>query len=194
MPFITEEIYLKLINNDESIMISKWPKYSKELEFDSEETKIELIMDIIKAVRNIRSNMNVPPSKKAKLIMVCSAKECSTIMEGKGYFERLAYASEIEVISDKSGIPANCVSVVVPGVEIYIPMNELVDIQKEVERLQKEKENLEKELQRVDGLLGNERFVSKAPPKVIEEEKEKKVKYQDMMNKVVERINELTSI
>jgi len=191
MPFITEEIYMSLINDDESIMISKWPEYDETLCFPEDEKNMELIMDAIKAVRNIRVEMNVPPSRKTKLIFVAEEKEGSLLMSGTKFFLRLAGASETEVRADKAGIPQNAVSAVIHGAEIFIPLEDLVDIQKEIERLEKEKENLEKELERVNGKLSNESFVAKAPAKVVEEEKAKKVKYTQMYDKVIERLNSL---
>jgi valyl-tRNA synthetase len=192
MPFITEEIYLHLINSDESIMISKWPEYTEEYNFPLKEKKMQLIMDAIRTIRNIRAEMNVPPSRKAKFIFVSSdMSTASTLEEGKSFFERLAGASEVLIQNDKNGIPSDAVAAVIEGAEIYIPLEDLIDIQKEIERLEKEKDNLIKELDRVNGKLGNEGFVSKAPAKVIEEEKGKQAKYQEMFDKVTQRLNTL---
>jgi valyl-tRNA synthetase len=136
--------------------------------------------------------MNVPPSKKAKTICVApSSDDQKTLMEGKVFFERLASSSDVIVQSDKSGIPSDAVASILAGVEIFIPLEELIDIEKEIERLNKELANLEKELDRVNKKLGNEGFISKAPAKVIEEEKEKKAKYQEMYDKVAERLKGL---
>ncbi len=190
MPFITEEIYMHLINNDESIMISKWPKYSSNLEFFSEETKIKLIVDSIRSIRNIRSEMNVPPSRKAKIIFVTKDAQSNQILKNnEPYFIRLASASKITIQDNKDNIPENAVSAVIEGCEIFIPLAELVDIEKEIERLSKEKENLSEELNRANGKLDNEGFLTKAPQKLIDEEKAKKLKYQEMYDNVVERIN-----
>ena len=192
MPFITEEIYTHLINDGRSIMVSEWPQYSEELNFASEEAKMNLIMDAIRSTRNIRAEMNVPPSKKAKMIFVTTGEaEKATLLEGASFFQRLAGASEVAVQTDKAGIPADAVGTVIAGAEIFIPLDELIDIEKEIERLTKEKANLEGELKRVEGKLGNEGFVAKAPPKVIEEEKAKREKYLDMYQKVVERLEGL---
>lgn len=192
MPFITEEIYTHLINDGRSIMVSEWPQYSEELNFASEEAKMNLIMDAIRSTRNIRAEMNVPPSKKAKMIFVTAGEaEKATLLEGASFFQRLAGASEVAVQADKAGIPADAVGTVIAGAEIFIPLDELIDIEKEIERLAKEKANLEGELKRVEGKLGNEGFVAKAPPKVIEEEKAKREKYLDMYQKVVERLEGL---
>jgi len=193
MPFITEEVYRHLINDDESIMISTWPEYDEKLNFPDAEKEMELIMNAIKAVRNIKAEMNVPPSRKNKLIFVTGPDNSGIILGSKRLFERLAGASEISVQKDKSGIPEGAVAAVIPGAEIYIPLEDLVDIGKEIERLEKEKANLEKELERVDSKLNNENFVKKAPEKVVEEERAKKAKYADMYAKVIERLERLKS-
>ena len=191
MPFITEEIYNHLINQDKSIMISSWPVYDEKLNFPDAEKDMKLIMSAIKAVRNIKVEMNVPPSRKTKLIFVAGEAESKILNTGTKFFERLAGASEIAVQADKTGIPQGAVAAVIAGAEIFIPLEDLVDIQKEIERLEKEKANLEKELERVDSKLNNENFVSKAPAKVIEEERGKKVKYSEMYDKLMERLNSL---
>ncbi len=193
MPFITEEIYTHLINDGRSIMISEWPVYSEDLNFAADEAKMNLIMDAVRSTRNIRAEMNVPPSRKAKMIFVANGEaERATLLEGTSFFQRLASASEVAVQADKTGIPADAVGTVIAGAEIFIPLDELIDIEKEIERLNKEKANLEGELKRVEGKLNNEGFVAKAPPKVIEEEKAKREKYKDMYQKVVERLESLT--
>jgi len=191
MPFITEEIYMHLIHDDESIMISKWPAYDEGMHFPEDEKDMELIMASIKAVRNIKVEMNVPPSKKIKLIFVAGASEGNILRNGARFIERLAGASETIIQADKAGIPSDAVTAVVPGAEIFIPLEDLVDIKKELERLEKEKENLEKELDRVNGKLSNEGFISKAPAKVIDEERAKKEKYSRMYEKVLARIASL---
>lgn len=191
MPFITEEIYTHLVNDDITIMLSKWPEYMDEYSFPQQEKAMELIMEAIKNIRNIRAGMNVPPSKKAKVIFVTKGSEADILDSGKTFFERLASASEVIVQPDKAGIPSNAVAAIIHGAEIFIPLEELVDVEKEIERLMKEKANLEKELERVISKLGNEGFVAKAPQKLIEEEKAKKLKYQEMYDKTVERLEGL---
>ena len=192
MPFVTEEIYTHLINDGRSIMISEWPEYSAELNFAADEAKMKTIMEAIRNIRNIRAEMNVPPAKRAKMIFVAAGEdEKATLAEGEAFFQRLAGASEVIVQADKEGIPADAVGTVIAGVEIFIPLDELIDFEKEIERLTKEMKNLEGELKRVNGKLNNEGFVSKAPASVIEEEKAKREKYQDMYNKVVERLESL---
>lgn len=191
MPFITEEIYTHLVNDDITIMLSKWPEYRGDYSFPQQEKAMQLIMDAIKNIRNIRAGMNVPPSKKAKIVFVTNGSEAEILQSGKAFFERLASASEVIVQPDKAGIPSNAVAAIIHGAEIFIPLEELVDVEKEIERLMKEKANLEKELERVNSKLGNEGFVAKAPPKLIEEEKAKKLKYQEMYDKTVERLEGL---
>ncbi|ADU74953.1 valyl-tRNA synthetase [Acetivibrio thermocellus AD2] len=192
MPFITEEIYRHLVVDDESIMISKWPVYREDYNFPEEEKKMSLIMDAIKSIRNIRAEMNVPHSRKAKAIFVApGGSEQDILKEGTVFFERLASCSEVVIQPDKSGIPSNAVAAILAGVEIFLPLEDLIDIEKEIERLEKELSNLQKELDRVNSKLANEGFVSKAPQKVVEEEKKKKEKYQEMYDKVVERLNGL---
>ncbi|NSW90839.1 MAG: valine--tRNA ligase [Firmicutes bacterium] len=192
MPFITEEIYKHLIIEAPSIMISPWPEYKEDYNFPEAEEKMAVIMVAIRSIRNIRAEMNVPPSKRAKVIFVTQEADKKEIIEkGTNFIEKLAWASGTAIQADKTGISVNAASAVIPGVEIYIPLEELIDIDKEIERLEKEKANLEKELERVNGKLNNPGFVSKAPEKVVEEERAKKVKYQEMYDKVVERIKRL---
>ncbi len=192
MPFITEEIYTHLVNDDESIMISQWPKFSEELDYPQDEAKMRLIMDAVRSIRNTRAEMNVPPSRRAKAIFVVAGQtESDTIKEASLFFERLAGAKEVCVQFDKEGVPADAVGMVIAGAEIFMPLDELIDMEKEIERLEKEKANLEGELKRVEGKLSNEGFVAKAPAKVIEEEKAKQQKYKDMYQKVLERLEGL---
>ena len=192
MPFVTEEIYRHLINDDESIMISNWPEYDEKMYYPEDEKKMDLIMDAIKNIRNIRAEMNVPASRKAKAIFVTASEDVrNTLIKECSFIERLAGITGTTVQTDKSGISPNAVVSIIPGAEIYMPLEDLVDVEKEIERLEKEKANLEKELERVNGKLSNEGFISKAPAKVVEEERAKKDKYQEMFDKVVERLNSL---
>ena len=189
MPFITEEIYTHLPHVEPSIMISKWPEYKSELCFDDAEKNMELIMEAIKSIRNVRTQMNVVPSKKAKVIIVTDNK---AVFEGSEiFFEKLASSLETVIQSDKSGIPENAVTTVVEGAEIFIPLDDLVDKEKETERLLKEKEHLEAEIKRVEGKLNNPGFVAKAPQKVVDEEKAKEVKYREMLEKVLASLESL---
>ena len=189
MPFITEEIYMNLKHNDESIMISAWPKYDEENNYKQEEEDIELIKEVIKNTRNIRANMNVAPSRKASMIFV--TENSRVIEEGKSFIEKLASADKIIIQKDKSGISDTAVSIAAPGMEIYIPFDELVDIDKEIERLEKELLTYQNEIKRVEKMLSNEGFVAKAPASKIEEEKAKKVKYEELLIKTEERISSL---
>ena len=192
MPFITEEIYRHLPSEYESIVISRWPEYNGQAYQPEEERRMEKVMEAIRGIRNVRAEMNVVPSRKAKAIVVTADKDVKeAIEEGRLYFERLASASEVVIQDSKEGIPEGAVSVLINGAEIYLPLEDLIDFEKELERLNKEKDNLEKELQRVKGKLSNQGFIGKAPRSVIEEERTKEKKYQEMLNKIYERINSL---
>ena len=192
MPFITEEIYQHLPGTEKSIVISKWPEYNEARFSPEQESNMEIVMEAIKSIRNIRAEMNVVPSRKAKVLIIATDEKVKSAIEaGSIYFERLASASEVLLISQKTQIPEGAVSVVIAGAEIFLPLEELVDMDKEKERLNKEKENLEKEIQRVSGKLSNQGFVAKAPPNVIEEERAKQAKYQEMLVKVLQRLNSM---
>ncbi|MCX7884783.1 MAG: class I tRNA ligase family protein, partial [Caloramator sp.] len=191
MPFITEEIYTHLEGEESSITISRWPEYSNDRSFDKDENMMQYVIDVIRAVRNIRTEMNVPNSKRAKILLIPSKDEIKTSLEeGSIYFEKLAFASGIAFVK-REDIPKDAVSSVVPGIEIFLPLEDLIDKEKEIERLLKEKEKYEKEVERVVKKLSNEGFISKAPKNVIEEEKEKQAKYQEMLDKIIERLNAL---
>lgn len=192
MPFITEEIWQHLPHEGESIVISSYPQYDPELVFEDEESAMTLIMDAISAVRNRRAEMNVPPSKKAKMIIVTQRPEI--FEKGTAFFEKLASASSVEIKTDKDGIDANAVNIVVAEAEIYLPMSELVDKDKELARLNAEKKKLEGEIKRVEGKLSNQGFVSKAPQKVVDEERAKGEKYKGMLEKVLENIKAMEAL
>lgn len=191
MPFITEEIYTHLNNEFESITISTWPQYNEKLHDEKAEKDMEFIMEAIKSLRNLRAGMNVPPSRKAKIIAHTSKEAKDAFINGAAYLEKLASASEVTFIEDKTNLPENLVSVIVKGGELFLPLLDLVDREKELERLNKEKAKLEDEITRVEKKLSNERFVSKAPETVVEEEKEKGVKYKEMLEAVLERLQAL---
>jgi len=191
MPFITEEIWQHLPHEGESIMISPWPEVNQaEIDIKAEQ-EMEAVMDVIKNVRNIRAEMEVPPSQRAKVILVVNKEDRDIFERGRLYFEKLAYTSQVVIQEDKTGVSDNAVSAVTSKAQIFMPLEDLVDFDKEMERLNKEKEMLEKELARANGKLSNENFVKKAPPAIVEEERKKKDKYQDMMNKVLDRIEGL---
>ncbi len=189
MPFITEEIWQALPHDGESIMITDFPVYNSEFKNETAENEMQKIMDAIKGIRNIRNEMNVPPSKKAALYIVTD--EADTFGKGDMFFKKLASASEVFVVGDKNGLPENSVSVVVPGAEIILPLDELVDKEKELERLNKEKKRLESEIKRVEGKLSNKGFTDKAPAKVVEEERKKGDKYSEMLKTVLESLEKL---
>jgi valyl-tRNA synthetase len=191
MPFITEEIFCNL-SDEESIMVSSWPEYKEEWNFEEEEKAIETIKEAVRGIRNVRAGMNVPNSKKATVYVVSENAAIRSIFEnGKVFFATLGSASEVLVQADKTGIADDAVSTMIPEAAIYMPLAELVDIAKEKERLKKEEERLTKELARVNGMLSNERFVSKAPEAKIQEERAKLEKYTQMMAQVQERLAQL---
>lgn len=189
MPFITEEIWQTLPHSGESIMISDWPEYSEALNFDAEETEMERVMTAIKAVRNRRSEMNVAPSKKAKVIIDTAFED--TFKNGADFFVRLASASEVDIISGFEDDGA--VTIITADAKIYIPMDELVDFQAELERLTKEKAAVQKDIDFVSNKLNNQNFVAKAPAKLVEEQKEKLAKYTEKMNMIDEAIAKIAN-
>ena len=192
MPFITEEIFCNLQDEEESIMISNWPVYKEEFSFPVEENAIETIKEAVRGIRNTRTSMNVAPSRKAKVYVVSAEESLRSIFEnGRVFFAALGYASEVIVQDNKNGIDSDAVSVVIPNGTIYMPFAELVDIAKEIERLENEEKRLNGELARVNGMLSNERFVSKAPAAKLQEEKDKLEKYTQMMEQVKERLSHL---
>ena len=193
MPFITEEIFCTLQAEEESIMISSWPVYQDDWSFAKEEQDIETIKDAVRGVRNIRTEMNVAPSRKAMIYVVSEKEEVRrAFTEGKLFFTSLAGASEVVIQEDKNGIAEDAVSVVIHGATLYIPFAELVDIAQEIERLKKEEKRLTGELARVNGMLSNEKFMGKAPQAKIDEEKAKLEKYTQMMEQVKERLAQLS--
>lgn len=194
MPFITEEIFCTLQDKEESIMVSDWPVYKEKWNFSEEERAVETIKEAVRGIRNARTSLNVPPSKKTKVYVVSNNSQIREIFEqGQVFFGTLAYANEVLVQRDKAGVDDDAISVVIPDADIYMPFAELVDIEQEIERLKKEEVHLEKELARVKGMLANEKFVSKAPEAKINEEKEKLVKYEQMMAQVKNRLSQLLS-
>ena len=188
MPFITEEIYCNL-TDEESIMLAKWPEFKEEWNFKADEKAVETIKEAVRGIRNVRAEMNVSPKKKAQVYVVSEDAEIRDIFEqGKVFFATLGYASEVIIQDNKDGIGDDAVSSVIAGAVIYMPFAELVDIAKEKERLAKEEKRLNGEIKRCEGMLGNERFVSKAPEAKVQEEKDKLAKYQQMLEQVKEQI------
>jgi len=192
MPFLTEEIFCNLQEEEESIMISGWPAYREDWNFPGEETRVETIKEAVRVIRNIRASMNVPPSKKATVYVVSEKTAVrETFEKSKNFFAALAFAGEVLIQTEKSGIAEDAVSAVTADAVLYLPFAELIDISKEIERLEKEEQRLKGELARVNGMLNNEKFVSKAPEAKIQEEREKLTKYAQMMEQVQERLSQL---
>ena len=191
MPFITEEIYTHLPTVEGSIVVAQFPHYTEADNMAKEEEMMNLTMDGIRNIRNVRAEMNVPPSRKAKVICYIGEEAKNAFMAGTAYIEKLASASEVEFIADKSEVPANAVSVVVKGGELFMPLLDLVDKEKELERLNKEVKKLEGEIERIDKKLNNQGFVAKAPQAVVDGEKAKREKYVEMLEAVKGRIDAL---
>ena len=192
MPFITEEIFCALHPEEETIMLAKWPEYRTDWSFPEEEEMLEHCKDLVRGIRNARIEMDVPPSRKAKLFVVAEdALLRDTFVRNQEAYQNLASASEVTIQSDKTGIGEDAVSVVIPGATLYLPLEDLVDFEKEKERLLKEKERLEKELARSRGMLSNEKFISKAPADKVQAEREKLAGYEQMMAQVEERLSQM---
>ena len=193
IPFVTEEIFCNLQDKEESIMVSDWPVYHAEREFAEEEKEVELIKEAVRQIRNVRTSMNVPPSKKATVYVVSENDGVRAIFEkSRVFFATLGYASQVIVQNDRTGIADDAVSAVIPHAVLYMPFADLVDIEKELARLNAEKERLDKEVARVEGMLSNERFMSKAPQAKIDEEKAKLANYTAMKEQVLIRLAQLT--
>ena len=192
MPFVTEEIFTTLQDEEESIMISSWPEFKEKWNFEADENAVDTIKDAVRGIRNLRAEMNVPNSKKATVYVVSEKEEIRNIFEdAKVFFATLGFASEVIVQTDKTGIADDAVSTVIHDAVVYMPFAELVDIDKEIERLKKEQKRLEGEIKRCNGMLNNPNFVGKAPAAKIEEEKEKLEKYTGMLATVEERLTQL---
>ncbi len=192
MPFITEEIFCNLQDEEASIMVSDWPVFKEEWNFATDEAAVDTIKAAVRGIRNIRTEMNVAPSKKATVYVVSDKEAVRKIFEdSKVFFATLGYASEVHVQADKSGIADDAVSVLIHDAALYMPFAELVDIEKEIERLTKEQGKLQGEIKRAQGMLNNPKFVEKAPAAKIEEEKGKLEKYTQMLVQVEERLNQL---
>lgn len=193
MPFVTEEIFTNLQDKEESIMISAWPEFKDEWNFEKDEKAVDTIKDAVRGIRNLRAEMNVPNSKKATVYVVSEKEEVRHIFEdAKVFFATLGFASEVLVQADKNGIAEDAVSAVIHDAVVYMPFAELVDIEKEIERLKKEQKRLEGEIKRCNGMLNNPNFVGKAPAAKIEEEKEKLSKYTGMLETVQDRLAQLS--
>ena len=185
MPFITEEIYCTLLPEEESIMISDWPVYKDEMNFADAEKAVASFQEVVRGIRNTRNEMNVPQNRKTNIYIVGKdAESCARFESCKRSFTNLAFAKEIHVQQDKSGIGEDAVSIVVADGVVYLPLEDLIDREKEIERLTKEQERLTKEIARCEGMLNNPNFVNKAPAAKVEAEKEKLEKYKEMKEKV----------
>lgn len=192
MPFITEEIWSNLPSTNSKLIKSDWPIFEQCEDFEDAEKQMKFIMEAVTKIRNIRAEMNVAPSRKARAIFTPINDLAKDYLEGTGiYFATLANITDIDILIDKTEITEETATGVIEGTQIALPLADLIDFEKEIERLEKEKAKLEGELKRVNGKLSNEKFVSKAPEKVVAEEKAKLVKYQDMMNAVVERLEKM---
>ncbi len=192
MPFITEEIFLALHPEAETIMLERWPERRAEWDFPAEEQMLEHCKDLVRGVRGVRTEMDVPPSRKAKVIIVSEdAGLRATFGECAGLCKNLAFASEVDVRADREGIAENAVSVVISGATVFLPLEDLVDLEKERERLKKERERLTKELARSRGMLSNEKFVGRAPAEKVQSERDKLAEYEQMMARVEERMAQL---
>ncbi len=192
MPFITEEIFCTLHPQKESIMLAQWPKYQEERCFAAEEEMLSHVRELVKAVRTVRKEMDVPNSRKSRLYVVSEDSHIRQIFEqAKEAYRSFTNANEICIQADRTGIGEDAVSVVIPGATVYLPLEELVDKEKEIERLNKDKKKLEKELARSYGMLNNEKFLGRAPQSKIDEEKKKLAEYEKMMAEVEERLAQL---
>ncbi len=192
MPFITEEIWQHLPSNHEPLILATWPLYNDNLTFQDSVASIEYIKVAIKAIRNARAETNIVPSRKSKQIFVTKDERIKDyILKGKRYFMNLASADDIEILEDKTSLGKDNISVILDKCEVFLPLKDLIDFEKELERIEKEKEKLEGEIKRVKSKLTNEGFISKAPEKIILEEKEKQKKYEDMLEKVLERLESI---
>ena len=188
-PFITEEIFDTLENPETPLMCQSWPEFSETLNFQEDEAEIETIKEAVRSIRNVRTNMNVAPSRKAMTYVVTENERVrKTFEHSKVFFATLAYASDVIIQSDKTGIADDAVTVAIPDAVIHIPFADLVDIAKEIERLEKEKQKWEAEIRRSTGMLNNERFTSKAPAEKVEEEREKLQRNTQLLQQVTERL------
>ena len=190
MPFITEEIYSKLYHKPESIMMTEFPKYEEKLDFKNDEELAAEIMNIITEIRNIRSKMNVHPSKKTKLIFVTKTAK-DEIEKSEAFLEKLGFANKIEIQKTTENIPENAVAILSKNMEVHIPFEELVDIEEEKKRLEGEKKRLESEVQRGEKMLSNPGFINKAPEAKINEEKEKLANYKELLENVIQKLEKM---
>ena len=195
MPYITEEIWAYLPkeeasadNPDNFLIKESWPIYSEELAFPEETEKLEMAMAVIKSIRNIRAEADAAPSRKLTAVILCADGKEPVVRAGERYITKIANITDITFAASKADVPEEVMSAVVAGAEIFIPLDDIMDYEAELDRLRKEKKKLEGEVKRVVGKLSNEGFIKKAPEKVINEEKAKQVKYEEMLAKVCDRL------
>ena len=190
MPFLTEQVYKYLPDSEGFLMLQKWPEYEEGLVFAEDEQKMQGVMEIIRSIRNLRSEMNVAPSKRTRLMLLPAEGWAETLRGGDGYFRRLAGAEQVEILTDRNEVTEKTVSAVITAGELFIPLGDLVDFEKEVARLTKELENLKKETARSEGMLKNPGFLSKAPAHLVQAEKDKleaaKAKAAALLNRIAE--------
>jgi valyl-tRNA synthetase len=191
MPFLTEQVYKYLPGSEGFLMLQRWPEPKAEYDFPEEEKRMQGIMEIIRSIRNLRSEMNVAPSKRTRLMLVPAEGWSETLRGGEGYFKKLAGAEQVELISDRGDATGKNVSAVVEAGELFIPLGDLVDFEKEIARLQKELDNLEKEMKRAQGMLNNPGFVNKAPAALVEGERAKLAANEQKAKALESRIAEL---
>lgn len=185
MPYITEEIYSIMPNKKDMLINETWPKYESSYEFRNEEEKIDIMINAIKSIRNARAELNIAPSKKAELIFSSKDKNSiDTLKELTEHFKTLGGASSVKFLEEDLDENIDAISIVQNKFKIFIPLADLVDYSKELERLEKEAEKLKSEIKRASGKLSNEKFTSKAPEKVVQEERNKLVKYEGMLEEV----------
>jgi len=195
MPFVTEAIHGHLIQPAESIMVSDWPVQDDALNFPEAERQMAILMDAIREIRNVRTSMNVPPSRKASIIVVSPDEATRHMFEAsEAFLQRLASVQSVKTQADKTDIPSTAVTAIFTAGEIFIPLTDLIDLGKEIERLEKEKANLENEVARVNAKLDNAEFVAKAPAKVIDSEREKIGRYTAMLQNASERLAQLRTL
>lgn len=192
MPFVSEEIYSKLIPEEESLMMSQWPVYDEAWNFPEAENVADHYKEIIRGIRNVRAEMNVPNSRKATAYVVCEDEAlCRGLESLRGSAQNMAALNDLIIQNDKAGIAEDAVSIVVPDATVCLPLEELIDFDQEIERLTKEEARLTKEISRAEGMLSNEKFVSKAPEAKVQEERDKLETYRQMIDQVTERLEGL---
>ena len=192
MPFITEEIWQSIPHEGDALIVAQWPTVSEALNFKAEESAMESVMSAIRAIRNRRTEMNVPPSKKAALHIFTAKPQVFT--EGEGFLQRLAYADEVKLLDAEPSNLDGMVTITTADAKLYIPMGQLVDVQKEIERITKELEAAKKFLASLEGKLSNEKFVSRAPEAVVAAEREKAAKTADLIAQLTESLEAMSKL